>query len=62
MALHHLVDSLVIIPLHLEVGDFAIALSGADLTMPQKILDDNQIGIGIQQLGGHRVPLMPNSA
>ena len=47
MALHHLVDGLVIVPLDLKVGYFAIALCGADLAMPQKILDDNQIGIGI---------------
>jgi hypothetical protein len=56
MALHNLVDSLMIIPLDLKVGYIAIALSGADLAMPQKILDDNQIGIGIQQLSSHRVP------
>ena len=62
MTLHHLSDGLMIIALHLEIGQLTIALCRLDPGMPQQILDRHQIRIGIEQLGSHRVPLMPSSA
>ena len=56
MALDHLSDGLLIIALHLEIGDPAVALSGPDPRMPQQILDRHQRRIGIEQLRRHGVP------
>jgi len=60
--LDHLADGLLIITLHLQIGDPAVALSGPDPGMPQEILDAHQRRIRIEHLGGHGVTLMPSSA
>ena len=62
MSLHHLGNRLLVVPLDLEIGYLAIALRGLDPGVSQQILDRDQICIGIEQLGGHRVTLMPSSA
>ena len=55
MPQHHLVNGFVVVPLNLEIGYFAVTLSRADLVMTQQVLDDDQVGIGIEQLSGHGV-------
>jgi hypothetical protein len=56
MSLHHLSNRFMVIPLHFEIADRSISLRGFDARMPQKILDGDQVSIGIEQLCGHRVP------
>ena len=51
----HLLDSLKVIPLHFQVAHPAITLRCFDAAMAQKILDGDQVRIGIEQLGGHGV-------
>ena len=48
MSLHHLPDRFVVISLHLEVADLAIALGGFDPGVAQKVLYGHQVGIGIE--------------
>ena len=56
--LHDHLHRVEVIPLHFEIGDPAVALRGLDVAVPEQILDRAQIGIGIEQLRGHRVPQM----
>ena len=53
MPQHDLADCFVVISLNLEIGYFTVSLCRADLVMPQQILDNNQICIGIEKLRGH---------
>jgi len=62
VTLDDLGNSLLIIALHLEIGHLAITLGRLDPSVTQQILDRHQIRIGIEQLGSHRVALMPSSA
>ena len=55
MTFDHLADGVLIITLHLEIGDLAIALRRLDPGVPQQILDRHQIRIGVEQLSGHGV-------
>lgn len=56
--LHDHLHGIEVIPLNLEIGDSTIALRGLDVAVPEQILDRAQIGVGIEQLRGHRVPQM----
>jgi hypothetical protein len=62
MALHHLGNCLLVVPLDFEIGHLAIALRRLDPGVAQEVLDRHKIRIGIEQLSGHRVALMPSSA
>ena len=44
--------ALVVVPLHLEVRDPAVALGRGDMGMSQEILDGGERGIGIEELCG----------
>ena len=55
MPQHHLANRLMVISLNLEIGYFTVSLCRADLVMAQQILDNNQIGIGIEKLRGYGV-------
>jgi hypothetical protein len=52
---HDFGDGSVVVTLHLPIGDLAVAFRRLDAGMPQKILDGDEIRIGIEQLGGHGV-------
>ena len=43
-------DSLVIVPLHLQVWYPAVPLCRGNLAMSQKVLDGDEVGIGIEKL------------
>lgn len=47
---HHNLHGLKVVPLHLPVGYFAVSLCGLDPGMPQKVLDCDQVRIGVEQL------------
>jgi len=53
---------LVVVTLNLLIGYPAVLLSGFYPAVPQKILYRYKIRIGVEHLGGHRVPVMPISA
>ena len=53
---HHFGDGSVVVTLHFPIGDLAVAFRGFDAGMPQKILDGDEIRIGIEELRGHGVP------
>ena len=52
------VDGLIVISLHFKIRNSAVALGCCNTAVAQQILNGGKIGIGIQQLSGHRVSQM----